>query len=129
MTLKSVVLHFGAHKTGTSLVQKYMRDRKTLCDAQNVVAMPRGDADLLVGWGTSRVLDSGGPELLKRIEECSALGAEHFVLSHENSVGQPFGENGAHFYPDVKKRAAIFARRWAISPIALFTTFVRRPRS
>lgn len=49
---RSVVLHVGAHKTGTSLIQKYFRDRPEQLDPGAVTAIDRSEMKGLIGvWG------------------------------------------------------------------------------
>ena len=106
MSLRAVVLHLGAHKTGTSLVQKYMRDRPAACKSAGISPMLRGDGDKLIGWGRERELEAGSNGLVAKIDEAEKNGAEYFILSHENALGRPFRPNAAHLYPDVARRAA-----------------------
>lgn len=106
MPLKSLVLHLGAHKTGTSLVQKYLRDKEKLCASAGIAAMPRGDGDQFIGWGNALDLDSGAPGLRDIVAKAEARAAQYFVLSHENTLGRPFSPNAPHLYPDAPRHAA-----------------------
>lgn len=99
MALKSIVLHVGAHKTGTSLVQKFLRDREKLCTANNIYALPRGDGSKFIGWAGEERIAKGREPLLRRIQRQTEHGRDYFLISHENSIGRPFitGEN--EIYP------------------------------
>lgn len=106
MPLQSLVLHFGAHKTGTSLIQKYLRDKEALCAKAGIVAMPRGDGDKFIRWGGTKDMDSGAQGLRDSIAAADAAGARHFILSHENTLGRPFRRDGAHIYTYAARNCA-----------------------
>jgi hypothetical protein len=106
MPLKSLVLHFGAHKTGTSLIQKYLRDKEALCTKAGIVAMPRGDGDKFIRWGNAKDLETGAQELRDSIAKADAGGAKYYVISHENTLGRPFRSNALHIYPHVARNIA-----------------------
>lgn len=106
MPLKSLVLHFGAHKTGTSLIQKYLRDKEELCAKAGIVAMPRGDGDRFIRWGGAKDLEAGAQGLKDSIAKAEADSARYFVLSHENCLGKPFRQDAAHIYPHVARNCA-----------------------
>lgn len=106
MSIRSVVLHMGAHKTGTSLIQKYLRDREKACVRAKIYAMPRSDGDALIGWGRASEVSNGSERLQAQILKAASDRFEYFVLSHENSLGRPFVENADQLYPYARKRAA-----------------------
>ena len=54
-----IVVHVGAHKTGTSLIQKYMRDKPEQLTPFGVRAVSRSDTNTLIGWGQA-LIDTRG---------------------------------------------------------------------
>ena len=104
-----VVLHLGAHKTGTSLIQKYMRDRPRIMRRNRIAMLPRSTGDELIGWGQDKILSPGLPELRKNIQRSALLFRSRYVLSHENALGRPFTSSSNELYPD----AGALARRIA----------------
>ena len=54
-----VVIHVGAHKTGTSLVQRYFNDDPQRTQALGIGFITRADTSQLLGWGNKP------PELLR----------------------------------------------------------------
>ena len=104
-----VVLHLGAHKTGTSLIQKYMRDRPEVMRQNRIEALSRSSGDELIGWGQDKILSKGLPIIRKKIRRSALQFRSRYVLSHENALGKPFAASGDTLYPD----AAALARRIA----------------
>ncbi len=89
----------GAHKTGTSLVQKYCRDNLALLRREKLVYLARGEMNDLIGWG-AELRDT--PDLLA--SRLRALTRNRFVrdviASHENTIGRPFlARVGPTLYP------------------------------
>lgn len=102
------VIHVGAHKTGTSLVQKYFRDNPALNGALGLAIIGRGDANRLVGWGKQM---HERPELLRgRLEQEAAKRPSLIFLSHENTLGRPFLPDRPGLYPDAARSAAALAK-------------------
>ena len=62
MPAPRIVFHVGAHKTGTSLVQKYCRDNVSLLRRERVGYLSRGELNDLIGWGDELLAT---PELLE----------------------------------------------------------------
>lgn len=104
MSLEKVVLHLGAHKTATSLIQKYMRDRAQYCEANGIAALGRGECDQLIRWGTPATLQAGKQELNRRIADAENAGARYYVISHENALGRPFVAGGNSIYPGAAEK-------------------------
>lgn len=100
MTLDRVILHFGAHKTGTSLIQKYLRDNLKKCHAAGIWFMPRSDGNVFIGWGGKRTLEHGLRGLKSAIDAADAAGARYYIISHENSLGRPIRKGKLGLYPD-----------------------------
>jgi hypothetical protein len=98
------VLHLGAHKTGTSLIQKYFRDNPRLTAEVGIAYVPRGDMNHLVRWGTEA---EKHPERLRdRLTNEAARAAEVILVSHENALGRPVVAGRDGLYP----KALRFAR-------------------
>lgn len=103
-----IAVHVGAHKTGTSLIQKYMRDKPEQLAPYGVRAISRSDTNTLIGWGKA-LIDK--PDLLgERLDAESADPAvRHLVASHENTLGRPHRASGDHLYPEAAPRVAALA--------------------
>ena len=100
-----IVVHVGAHKTGTSLIQKYMRDKPRQLTPFGVRPISRGQTNTLIGWG--EVLIEHPALLSDRIAEESAdPTARYVVASHENTLGRPHLASGDHLYPEAATRVA-----------------------
>lgn len=113
-----VALHLGAHKTGTSLIQKYMRDRPQEMARMRAVPIPRSDCNTLIGWGR---VPQDHPALLREAVLAAARGPRPVdrlrrvrpargwtaalrpprtvIVSHENSLGAPFQSPAPGLYP------------------------------
>lgn len=103
----STVLHVGAHKTGTSLVQKYFRDRIDDFDPGAVTAIPRSDTNRLIGWG--EVPQQHPLRLRRRIEAELRKGPEVVLVSHENALGRPKVDGKVGLYPECAATANALA--------------------
>lgn len=91
------ILHLGAHKTGTSLIQKFLRDRPEAVAKLNAALIGRSETNHLIGWGEVPQRD---PNLLRQSINSAANGVELVVLSHENSLGRPLISGRSGIYPD-----------------------------
>jgi hypothetical protein len=107
VSLRYIVLHLGAHKTGTSLVQKYMRSRSNLCVANKIHALRRGDGNKYIGWSQPEQLEKGREELLGEIRHAAAQGANYYVISHENAIGRPFVTGSKDLYANRERALAL----------------------
>lgn len=115
MSRCQVVYHLGAHKTGSSLLQKYLRDNPDVLRRNRLAYLGRGEMNDLVGWG-KRLLTH--PEWLEsRIEELLApRRVRTLVTSHENTLGPPLKPGTAHLYPRGPEIVAQLARVLAERP-------------
>lgn len=104
-----VVIHVGAHKTGTSLVQRYFSDQPQKTRARGIGLITREDAsNRLVGWG-DKVHDR--PEDLRsRLEEEMAKRPSVVFMSLENTLGRPFLADRPGLYPDASRGAEGLAK-------------------
>lgn len=98
----AIIFHVGAHKTGTSLIQKYFRDRFPDFDEGAIANIGRGDANHLIGWGD--MLINHPDRLQSRLEDELQGQPENVILSHECALGKPFGKR-AGIYPKTKRNA------------------------
>lgn len=110
-----VAYHLGAHKTASSLLQKYLRDEPEVLRRHRLVYLGRSEMNDLVGWG-KRLLTR--PELLEaRIGELLAQpGAHTLVASHENTLGPPLKPGADHLYPrgpDIVEQLAHTLAAWS----------------
>lgn len=95
---KTVVFHVGAHKTGTSLVQNYLRDNTTVLRRHRMYYIHRSGMNTYVGWGDK--LLAAPDALADKIRRPFTIPWFNVVIaSHENTLGRPFAEGGAHLYP------------------------------
>lgn len=100
------VLHLGAHKTGTSLVQKFFRDKIVPSGELPISYIPRADSNDLIGWGRPLERD---PELLRSRLELESNNNEYVLVSHENALGRPFVQGKAGLYPGAERLGAALA--------------------
>jgi len=104
-SLKTLVLHLGAHKTGTSAIQKYMRDNAALCARNGIAFLDRSKADGLLRWGKQASINAHADELRALIQRAEAGGAQHYVISHENVPGRPICDGASRLYPRIRAQA------------------------
>jgi hypothetical protein len=125
MTLAQVVLHVGAHKTGTSLIQRFFEARPGFCQRHQIHCIRRSETNRLIGWGTR--LESNPDGLRDRIrEECERAGPYGMVLlSHENSLGRPFLAGQPGLYPEADRWAQVL--RSALPDVQPRVIFYLRP--
>ena len=95
----NLVLHLGAHKTGTSLIQKYMRDNKGLMEANRIGYTLRAQTNQYIGWGRPEHLNANLPEFLSSFNKFVERKFLAVVVSHENSFGRPFQRGKPGLYP------------------------------
>lgn len=99
MSEHEVVYHVGAHKTASSLLQKYMRDHRRLLHRHGIYYIGRSEMNDCVGWGKKLLTDPG--ILRARVAEGFADDPVYrrLVTSHENTLGPPFKPGAPHLYP------------------------------
>ena len=120
-----VVYHAGAHKTGTSLIQKYLRDNAEHLQRHGISHVSRTEMNRLVGWGGSMVRHPGA--LTERIRQALRdSGARVVIVSHENTLWRPFGPNGDGLYPGAEERLP--ALREVLAPFPYRVVFYIRPQ-
>jgi hypothetical protein len=104
---KQVVVHVGAHKTGTSAIQKYLRDNRRTAQRHRIACISRSATNESIGWGGILRKD---PTVLRRqiLQASKNPWYRTIIASHENTLGRPFGNDPSAaecLYPDVFKFA------------------------
>lgn len=103
-----LVLHVGAHKTGSSLIQKFLRDRPRELRAHRIGYLSRQDLDPLVSRGSLERNDWSG--LTSAVDAAVAAGGTDVVIaSHEGTMGPAFPRRD----PSLYSRSAGLAPRLA----------------
>jgi len=108
--MPTIAVHVGAHKTGTSLIQKYLRDKPEQILPYGIRVISRSDTNGLIGWGAA-LIDT--PEkLANRLEAETAAGTtvRYVVASHENTLGRPHRASGDYLYPESPTRIEALAK-------------------
>ena len=101
----TVVYHVGAHKTGTSLVQAFLRARRPELARQGADFVTRGAMSELFQWGRRLLVDPG--PLAERIARTADDPAYRLlILSHENTLDRPFVPGRPGLYPRTGEIAA-----------------------
>lgn len=109
---KRVVLHVGAHKTGTTTIQQYLLAHRESLRRRGVRYVPRAELSPLVGWGEQLVASPDGFAAL--VADFGAARRERVLLaSHENMCGRPFARVGAGLYADAPASIEALARMTA----------------
>ena len=105
---KILVAHLGAHKTATSLVQKYFKDKKDYYDDQGVLALTRSEVSPFISWG-DQIMEN--PWKFNKFLHSKAKRAtgKYILMSNENALGRPFKERPG-LYPDHTRIIPAFAK-------------------
>jgi hypothetical protein len=104
----TVAIHIGAHKTGTSLVQSYLRTERDNLAAEGIRVLGRDQLGEFSVWGRRLINE---PEALRaRLDELAAgEGCDVIFGSNENVLGRPFGRGGRNLYPQAGEVAEALA--------------------
>ena len=102
--MTTLILHLGAHKTGTSLLQKFLRDKSELCAANGIVGFSRSDGDRYIGWAKKNDFLKQRDTLLDRLSKVQSNSVDFYILSHENTLGKPFIEGEEELYPQAASK-------------------------
>ena len=102
-----VVFHVGAHKTGSSLVQTYLRRSARRRVASGTAVIPRHHVPELIGWGNAVLRHPD--RLRRRIEAEARRRPAVLVVSDECSLGRPFEQGVPGLYPLAPELAAALA--------------------
>ena len=108
---KILILHAGAHKTGSSLIQKYLQNNIKQISQYKIGYIPRSKSKELIGWRGDKLFKEPDA-LLNRIERKFKRKCNCVIVSFENLLGRPFSRNMNHLYPDgieiVSKLSSLF---------------------
>lgn len=121
-TNQNVVLHLGAHKTGTSLIQKFLRDRPEEARRLGFGVISRSAGNKLFGWGEHTL--PAASTTRECVDKMFADKARHVIVSHENALGHPLEERHEHLYPDAADCASNLAE--VFSPYSVTAIFYIR---
>lgn len=127
MALKSIVLHLGAHKTGTSLVQKFTRSNARRCRLAQIWPMRRSDGSRLIGSGGAEEIALGTEAFRAQIAMAEARGYSHFLLSYENALGHPFRKRLTDLYPEAHEKAVLLRNMIGDRPIRVIFYIRNQP--
>jgi hypothetical protein len=101
-----IVLHIGAHKTGSTALQSALQANSDLLDENDIAAIPRPlAAEMFVH-----------EVLLEARDVITDISAETIIVTHEVMLGWPFGPIGQlmptqpHLYPETKVRLDALAQ-------------------
>ena len=122
---KVVGIHVGAHKTGTSLVQRHLeRYPETYVD-HGVDFVTRDEMSRFVGWGGGLV---ARPELFgARLASFRSDPLTRVLFgSYENLLGAPFSADAPGFYPHARRNLAALAAVCAGTPTRVFVSLRRQ---
>ncbi len=112
----NVVLHLGAHKTATSLIQLYLKRRPRELRRMGVVALSREECTDGIGWGylprtepsrlqaaveqaSRRPYELKGGVVLPSALNSVAGRPRTVIVSYENALWKPFRADGGPMYP------------------------------
>lgn len=86
---KTVIAHLGAHKTATSLVQKYFKSKREYYEENGILALTRGSVSPFISWGDRITQEPQG--LNNHLKSAATrTDCEYIFLSNENALGRPF---------------------------------------
>lgn len=104
-----VTLHLGAHKTGTTLLQRYLSiNRETLAAKRIGVMLLREVTSHLGSW--TRELTGDTSRFAAGIKEHEDKGHKHLVISCEDLLGPAFAKRATGIYPQASPRLESLAR-------------------
>lgn len=104
---RRVVAHLGAHKTATSLIQNYFKNKRPYYLEQGVHFLTRQEIEVYVGWGGKVVAH---PERIKEKldEEFEKTSVSCLLFSIEDGFGRPYVADKGGLYPYHKKAVPAF---------------------
>ena len=99
-----IVFHLGAHKTATSLIQKFLNNEEGFRKDNQIRHIDRTDSDTLIGLGDK--LKKSPFVLRRRLLREGSYGSEGstVILSHENALGRAFSR-ASGLYPKANGNA------------------------
>ncbi len=129
-----LILHLGAHRTGTTALQRALMRRRKALAAQGVAIWgPTVMRDAISGPAmritrvgipnaTMRAArDAARQELAKRLQQDRARGIVRVIVSDENLIGNMSGNiRAAALYPDAAKRLTVLADLLPVAPTRIY---------
>jgi len=95
---KTLVAHLGAHKTATSLVQKYFKAKTKYYRKQGIQFLSREQVSPYISWG-DKIVKNGDKFRDYLNEQAAKTTADHLMFSNENILGRPFPDREG-LYPN-----------------------------
>ncbi len=86
---KRLVAHLGAHKTATSLLQKYFKAKSSFYQAQGIKFLTRSQVSPYIAWG-DRIVKNGAALQGFLKSEARMSRARTLMFSNENALGRTF---------------------------------------
>jgi hypothetical protein len=107
---KVAAFHVGAHKTGTSVFQQYLRQNPWLMRRKRILVVGRAELAGYVGWGEKLIADPR--PLIDRVERLRRSPVASVLIgSCENLLGRPFPKGGdGSLYPAAPRNIEALAR-------------------
>jgi hypothetical protein len=107
---KVAALHVGAHKTGTTVLQKCLSEHEAELRARGVYYLRRSHLARYAGWG-ERLVEDPAP-LAARLRKFRADPRFRVLIgSNENLMGRPFPRRGdGRLYPNAARNTAALKR-------------------
>jgi hypothetical protein len=114
-----IVVHVGTHKTGTTLLQRYLTKHAHELAERDARYVEREEMAQMVGWGNRLRAD---PQALRqRFDDVAAVpGTSLVVASHEDLIGHPFRSDGdGLLYPSAAENIATLGQALDGHPVRL----------
>jgi hypothetical protein len=110
LTGKVAALHVGAHKTGTTVLQKYLAEHEAELRGQGVYYLRRSQLARYAGWG-ERLIEDPAP-LAKRLRKFRVDPRFRVLIgSNENLMGRPFPrKSDGRLYPHAARNAEALSK-------------------
>ncbi|MCF3640928.1 hypothetical protein LXM94_13200 [Rhizobium sp. TRM95111] len=115
----TIVLHLGAHKTGTTLIQDYMRLNTPLLMRNGVSFVPRRRTFDLFGFGDAAKVTAGVETLRQDVANAWDAGCRHFIISHEDMLGRPVMAGRDGLYPRKHQALGALAREYGEDEVVI----------
>lgn len=84
-----------------------MRDRVEILRQLGIDFVSRSESDELIGWGTK--IRTNPEPLQEKIRSLAENGCRYIIISHENSLGKPFGKGSRGLYDSSTEQIRAFA--------------------
>lgn len=112
------VLHLGAHKTGTTLIQGFMQDNPAIMKANRIRALPHAQIRAHLSYEYHKDATVVSAWLADRMASAERNKVRHFVFSFEQALG-PMFEGGKGLYPQASENLTALAMFFAGRPVTI----------